>query len=373
MNKRILIFVDSFLPGYKAGGPTYSIVNLVRLISDEFVVFIATRNHDTLDTKEYTNVEFDKVTKHEEFNVIYLSKINRKSIHKVIKEINPDLIYLNSFFSKITQLVTLVNKSVFHKKIILAPRGELQENTLQIKWQKKSIYVFVYKLFKIYKGIYFHATAKIEAEQIKKLFSINKVVEIQNTVFLKPFTPLQKQQNELKLIFISRISEKKNLDFALNLLSKTSVNVCFDIYGPKEDLVYWKKCEQIINKLPKNIKTTYLGSIKHDIIYDVMRKYNAFFFPTKSENFGHVIVEAMQSGIIPIISDQTPWRDLETQNIGWDISLNNEKKYIEVIEKLYYMSGKEFNILSYNTINFVNKNLNTNELREMYINYFNSL
>ncbi|MBI9061941.1 MAG: hypothetical protein JEZ14_08115 [Marinilabiliaceae bacterium] len=44
--KKILIFIDWFLPGYKAGGPVRSMANMVEYLMEEYDFFIVTRNTD---------------------------------------------------------------------------------------------------------------------------------------------------------------------------------------------------------------------------------------------------------------------------------------------------------------------------------------
>ena len=60
MAKKILVFVDWFLPGYKAGGPIRSVANLTAHLSGEFEFFIVTRNTDYLETEAYADVEPNK-------------------------------------------------------------------------------------------------------------------------------------------------------------------------------------------------------------------------------------------------------------------------------------------------------------------------
>lgn len=43
--------------------------------------------------------------------------------------------------------------------------------------------------------------------------------------------------------------------------------------------------------------------------------------PTFNENYGHAIVESFVAGLPVVISDRTPWRNLEKINAGWDIPL----------------------------------------------------
>ncbi len=368
--KKILIFTDSFLPGFKGGGPVTSIANLVQLLNQEFNILVCTKNHDFGEAVPYKDIVSDKVTKYKEYNVIYVSNMGKDSISKVVDEFNPDILYLNSFFSKTTQLVMLLNRFTFKKKLIVAPRGELQTNALNIKKTKKSIYLFFYKLFGFYKDVYFHSTDTIETDRIKNMFHVDTIVELQNAVKIEEFQPLSKKRDELKIIFVSRISRKKNLHFALNILKNVKGNVVFDIYGPKEDEKYWRECEEIIKSLPKNVKVSYKGSLSQSEIVPKMREYHCFLFPTLSENFGHVIVEAMQAGLVPIISNQTPWRDLESVNAGWDIELDKKEQYIKAIEVLCGMNREDYSKKSFSIIEYIHKKLDMQQLKQEYIDFF---
>ena len=122
---RILFFIDSYLPGYKWGGPITSISNLATLLNGHLDILICTRNHDLGDSRVYTSVISNNVTKFEKNNVIYLSKMNVLSVTSVIDDFNPDVIYLNSFFSLSTQLVLFLNCFKYKRRLVIAPRGEL--------------------------------------------------------------------------------------------------------------------------------------------------------------------------------------------------------------------------------------------------------
>ena len=334
---------------------------------------ICTNNHDFGDDKPYKDIVFDKVTKYQEYNVVYLSKMDKNSISKVIKDFEPDILYLNSFFSKTTQLVMLLNKFTFKKKLVVAPRGELQENALNIKKTKKLVYLFIYKLFGLYKNTYFHSTDAIETKSIKELFQIDNITQLQNAVKIRNFEPLTKNANELKIIFVSRIARKKNLLFALKLLQNLDENIIFDIYGPKEDREYWNECQSIIDELPANIHVSYKGSLTQSEIVNKMREYHCFLFPTLSENFGHVIVEAMQAGLVPIISDQTPWRALKAVNAGWDVSLEDEPSYVKAIKALHVMDGKEYSKKSLAIMEYIHNKLDMDKLALGYASFFNKI
>lgn len=152
----------------------------------------------------------------------------------------------------------------------------------------------------------------------------------------------EKAKGCLKIIFLSRISRKKNLNGALKMLKGLNGNVQFNIYGPMEDKSYWAECQKIISGLPENIKVQYCGSMEHDKVSAVMKDHDIFFFPTLGENFGHVILEALCAGCPILISDQTPWRNLEEKGVGWDLSLSKPGMFQEVLQRCVEMDNDEY-------------------------------
>ena len=220
---------------------------------------------------------------------------------------------------------------------------------------------------KVYKQVSFHATDKIEHDRIKNMFKVDDISTLPNVPKVSDKAPLYKGKNELRIIFISRIRDNKNLLLALQALFVCKGNLIFDIYGPIEDQSYWRKCQLIMGKLPKNIITEYKGIVSPTEVPAVMRKYHALLLPTKTENFGHVIVEAMQSGVVPIISDQTPWIKLAEYKAGWSLDLKDVNEFTKVINILYKMDSETYLNLSKNTMKFINKKLNINELKQKYI------
>lgn len=75
---------------------------------------------------------------------------------------------------------------------------------------------------------------------------------------------------------------------------------------------------------------------------DKLAEYDLFFLPTLGENFGHVIAEALSSGLPVLISDTTPWRDLAEKSLGWDIPLNEVDRFAECIEACAAKSPEEY-------------------------------
>lgn len=94
--------------------------------------------------------------------------------------------------------------------------------------------------------------------------------------------------------------------------------------------------------LPQNIRFQYCGALQPMQVPDKLAEYDLFFLPTLGENFGHVIAEALSSGLPVLISDTTPWRDLAEKSLGWDIPLNEVDRFAECIEACAAKSPEEY-------------------------------
>jgi glycosyltransferase involved in cell wall biosynthesis len=110
-----------------------------------------------------------------------------------------------------------------------------------------------------------------------------------------------------RLVFISRISPKKNLDLILSALRSLSRPVKFDIYGPLEDAAYWSKCKSLIREVPSSADIKYQGELAPSDVPRTFANYDAFIFPTRGENFGHVVAESLSASCPVVCSDRTPW------------------------------------------------------------------
>jgi len=377
--KDILILCDWFLPGYLAGGPIQSIANLTNALIDEFNFKIITTDRDFKSNKAYENIKSNEWTNFENRTVFYVSpeNLNESFLLALIKNTPHDVIYLNSLFSK-HFTINVLKWKVKHKinsTIILAPRGMFSNGALAIKPLKKKLFFIYAKLFGLFNTICFQSTTKQEANEIKlKMGKEVLIKEISNLPKVaNEIKTIEKKTNELNLFSISRISSIKNINYAIEILKEIkTLNVTFDIYGPIEDETYWKSCSENAKALPSNISCKYKGIVTPNEIGHTISQYHALFLPTQNENFGHIIVETLQHGRPVVISDQTPWRNLENELVGFDISLGDKQKFIKAIEKLGVLNQTEFNTTTTYCATYINSKLNIEDIKNEYIKLFNT-
>lgn len=367
----LLIICDHYLPGFKAGGPIVSIAAIIRLLANYTRIIVITKDRDYGDSHPYPSVLVNQATKAGDVEVFYLS--SKIKLLRAVTTSKPDIIYFNSLFSPFS-LIALMSSLVFGRNLkrILAPRGELGQGALGIKPIKKRIYLTLFRFLGIHKLLKFHATSDEEVSDILRELRTNAIM-VSNVPSPEPaYIHLRtKLRGEGKFLYISRVTRKKNLHLALEALKEIgNFKIEFDIYGPREDEDYWETCMRIVDALPRNVQVRYLGPIMPNEVSNIFSAYHALLMPTSNENFGHAIAEALQNGVLPVISDRTPWRNLEAIGIGWDVSLNEPANLVRAIKQVIDLDQVEFELMSVRASRYVGQLFDVKVLAEDYRRLF---
>lgn len=347
----ILVFSNYFIPGYKAGGPIKSIYNLVNQLADFFTFKIVTLDRDLGDIEPYRDTPLNTWIKKEYADIIYLPSEcwTYRNIKHLIEDSSADLIYLNSFFSYLSSIKILIYAKLLGKSslpVLLAPRGEFSESALKLKWNKKRIFIALARLSRLYSSCFWHFTNESERLAVEQYFPISPgdafvAGNLPNAVVKdsKEKNTSASSSNILKVVSVGRVSRMKNIDFAIDVLSNVSARVIYDIIGPLEDIEYFRLCEKKAKNLPNHITVRFLGGMPSSEISDRLDDYDLFFSPTRGENYGHAIFEALSAGLPVLLSDRTPWTDLESLGIGWDIALDRPTEFSNAINAFANMSS----------------------------------
>jgi glycosyltransferase involved in cell wall biosynthesis len=357
----VLTFVRCYLPGFKSGGPVRSIANLVARLGDDLRFVVVTTDRDSGDRAPYPGVAPGETHRVGHADVIYLDpgRARPRPMAALVRRLQPDVIYLNSFFSRPFSMNLILLRHlrlIPWLPIVLAPRGEFSPGALQIKPNRKRAFVAASRALRLHRDVLWQASTPFEAEDIRG--NVGKVERdgssriviapiiasprVPTTDAAWPVAGRVKQPGHLRLAFLSRISKKKNLLGALEILQGVRGSVEFDIYGPIEDEPYWRRCCESIEVLPRNVRATHHGAVAAADVAAILADHDLFFLPTFGENYGHVIRESLAAATPVLISNQTPWRNLAAAQVGWDLPLDRPDAFREVLETCIGMDAATF-------------------------------
>lgn len=335
----VLVLLGAYWPQHDATGPNQSFRAYVTALSDEFEFMVlgrdgppgsppsadASRDHwinDGLVSARHCSV----------------GRFGAEGLDDILRSTPHDLMILNGFFDREFTIPALAMRRlrlIPRRPTILAPRGEFSLGALDLKQSRKQAYLLAVRGLGLLDDVWLHATSEQEADEIRNgcAWARNIVVAPNIRVLGPPPQAAPRPDGgRLRVAFLSRIDRKKNLDYALKILAKVRAPVAFDIFGPANDAVYWAECEDLIRCLPAHIQARHRGSIPNADVPATLAGYDLFLLPTRGENFGHAIFDALEVGLPVLLSDQTPWRDLERIGAGWSLPLANPDRFAATID-----------------------------------------
>lgn len=325
---RILVSTEWFPPAFKAGGPIRSVFNLILAMKSDggnpdLEFFVLSGAYDLGEEEKMEGVEegvWSDLEGTPGVHVRYENRLNwRKSNWKhVFEEVKPDVLYLNSLFSLAFTLRPLQIARAKGVKTVLAPRGMLGAGALEIKPLKKFVFLSLARNLDFFRGVEFHASTEEEVREVNMHVPGKKVFVARNfsdpTLNPLPTTPLS---GPINLLCLGRVHPIKNLLFAVKILSEMNLNgrkVCVNIVGPSEDENYLNSILRFSNA---SLDISYSGTVSHQGLHEVFKNTHFLLMPTTHENYGHAIIESWGFGRPVLLSDKTPWRDLQKKGLGY--------------------------------------------------------
>jgi glycosyltransferase involved in cell wall biosynthesis len=368
---RVLIFAGFYKPAYKAGGPVQTISGIVESLADFYDFQVVTSDRDLGDIVPFETVNINEWNTVGSAKVLYLSPgLQNLSYYRgLFRTVPHDLVYLNSFFSwhfSICPLLAIRTLRNYTKPIIIAPRGEFSESALKIKSLKKNLFLRLCQLFRIHRNVVWQASSTHDIPLIERAMGradlnikvVPNIVRFSVADFREEIRENAKISGTLRICSVGRVSAIKNTDYAIETLRHVKGKVDFLIFGPIEDKVFYEHCQDTAASLPSNINVKFCGEVATEDVRSALKECHLFFSPTKGENFGHSIAEALSTGIPVLISDRTPWRDLRHVNAGWDLPLDNLNAFAETIQFCVDLNQDAYDILRKGALEFAKNAFN---------------
>ena len=365
----VFICIPWFHPAFRAGGPVQSIANMVNeLAGIDFRIYCSNTdlNNTTLE-----NIEINKWVHYNDHTMVWYAGPDKRSdsVLKQLAFIKPDILYIVGIFSWHFNMVPLIFSKVSQK--IISVRGMLHPGALSQKSGKKKIFLSLWKLFNLHKKTSFHATDFAEEKHIHEVFGEKVSTTVAGNFPRKflPQTTINKDKGSLRLVSIALISPMKNHLLVLQALEKCTGMIEYHICGPVKDMQYWQECLLQIKNLPVNITVQYHGDVQPQMVEGYLHDCDVFILPSKSENFGHAIYEALTAGKPVITSNHTPWRELKKNRAG--LNADTDIAAIkDAIEFFTTMDAPEYNVWKMRAAQYATDAFDLDETKEQYRRLF---
>jgi glycosyltransferase involved in cell wall biosynthesis len=346
---RVLAVLDYFLPGGNAGGPVRTLTNLVRQLAGEVDFAVLTRDRDFGERAPYAGVVRDAWTAWDGLPVRYLppAEMGTGGLRRALASRPYDVLYLNSAFSPFTRRILglrLLGR-LPDRPVIVAPRGELSPGPLAMKRGRKAAFLAFARAAGLFRGVLWQATSEMERGEILAVFPGARVEVAPNPSLPSgrfAEGPPPKRAGEARFVFLSRVSPKKNLEAAVRAVAASPGPAVLHVYGNMEDRAYGERCLAAAGPLPPHVSVEYRGAVAYEAVDGTLAGYHFFVLPTRGENFGHAVVEAMRAGLPVLVSDRTPWRGLAAARAGWDVPLDDEAALAAAVARAVEMDAAEY-------------------------------
>jgi glycosyltransferase involved in cell wall biosynthesis len=376
----LLIFTDWYVPGYKAGGPIQSVFNLADLMSKHYKVKIVTRNVDYQSVDAYLDIIPNVWTQlSENHEVMYCSsdKINSKLIKQLVKQNTGNRILINGLFSFYFSFLPLLFAVVYGaKQLFVSVRGMLHQSALSVKPFKKQIFLAFARGFGLYKSCILLASNQEESEEIKKVLGNQVKIKIINNIplIVKELSIENKRfkshNNQLRILFLGRISEEKNPNLLLDALKDEILPIKLTFCGAYVNQSYFELFHNKLKNLPINLESHYINELPHHQIQDLFSETDVMVLPSLGENFGHAIFESFAFATPVIIGNNTPWKNIKEQEIGIEINPNSVDELKEAIHFFNDMQIEIYKKWQLSSYNFAKTYIQSNNFEEMYLKLF---
>lgn len=166
------------------------------------------------------------------------------------------------------------------------------------------------------------------------------------------------QVGKLKIITLSKLIKRKNIDIVIKALSRVNFDFEYSIYG---DGVLKNRLEKLIKKYSLQEKIKIYPHIKHSEIWEKLDENDVFILPSVNETFGLSYLEAMARGLITIGSKNTGIDGVIENNKNGYLIEPKIEKIIEILEKINSQNNEEIiknsilNVKNYTQDEIMNK------------------
>ena len=201
---------------------------------------------------------------------------------------------------------------------VVSPRGMLSEVALSFSATSKRLMWYGAQGACLRQAACLHATSEAEYAEIRRLGLRNPVAIIANGIDLPQELAAHDETKEHYVLFLGRLHPKKGLDRLIRAwagIEAKSGGWRLRVVGPSER-GYGDELAMLAAELGCS-KVAIEGEVTGLRKWQLYRDAGVFVLPTRNENFGLSVAEALSSGVPVIATRNAPWQGLVSEACGW--------------------------------------------------------
>ncbi|MGN8059089.1 XrtY-associated glycosyltransferase XYAG1 [Pedobacter sp. 22163] len=364
---KIIHISASYKPAYIYGGPIQSVAKLCEALVRLTVSVEGLGIHDVqvLTTTANGTSELDviigKTTLVDGVKVSYFKRWTKDhshfspglllSLRKILRytqddEINTDnrhlkgpprladtppkegnIVHIHAWWNLVSVLSCWIAKC-YKVPVVLSPRGMLTAYTQHNRHSffKQLLHRSIGK--KLLQYCHIHATSEQEKQDILKIVMPKSITVIPNLVSIKESVSSSQLAIDnydtpvFRLIFLSRIEEKKGLELLFDALSLLDINWQLSIAGSGKE-GYVESLKLKAEKLKLNPRINWIGQVTDQDKYNLIAKHDLLVLTSFNENFANVVIESLSIGTPVLVSDKVGLSDyVSEKQLGWICKLD---------------------------------------------------
>ena len=299
----------------EASGPSYSVPRLCKALAElghDVTLATLDRGCGTHDLGEVHHISFPqapfprRLGRSPEFKA-WLLDAGRRSFQ---------LIHSHGLWmmSNIYPAVAARRANIPH---VLAPRGTLDPAALDYsRWLKKAFW-HLRQGAVVHGTAALHATSEQEAQHLRAFGLRNPIILSPNGIDLPDRSrPARRQRRTL--LYLGRLHEKKGLDMLLQAwvnLEPAYLEWDLRIVGKGTAEFENEIDQEIVRKGLQRVRLE--GAVYGESKLAAFQGADLFVLPTRGENFGMVVAEALAAGTPVVTTTAAPWEGLISTRSGW--------------------------------------------------------
>ncbi len=219
---------------------------------------------------------------------------------------------------------------------VIRPAGSLMAEPQKHRSLRKRLYAALKERRHLNGAAAVHVASGIEAKSVSEFGVRAPIVTVPNGIPGARLRPMAASVSSAptddrtcrKVLFLGRLHPIKGLDLlarAFGKVARSRKDVHLIIAGPEGKKGYRSTVERYLRDEGVLDKTVFTGELEGERKWQAYREADVFVLPSRSENFGIAVAEAMASGIPVVVSQETPWQDVETRKAGFWVPLDAQK------------------------------------------------